>query len=670
MRVRPLAVLTAAFALSAASVFAQPPAAVQAPASPASARATARTAEAYSQFLLAQRLENADDADGAIAAYKRAMELDPTASDIAADLAGLYYRANRAQDAITTAESALKLNPDNADAHEVLGEIYASMASQNDNASSPAVQNSRHDNLLKAIDHLERAIANPQGLPDANTRAMLSRLYLNNGDYDKAIPMLADLVKQEPGWHDGAMLLAQAYASAGRSAEAVSFLEEASQQDPQLYPTLADFYGREERWDDAAGAYAKALLVAPRSFDLRVGYGSALLNVGGEENAAKARDVLREALALRATDQRALYLLAEAERLSGDLDASEGTARRLVAQNRNSARAYVALAETLEERQRYQAVADALAPAVSDFRAAPNSEAALGALLPHLGFAYQQLGKFDAAITAFEEARKIDPDNLAVTTYLIQVNLAARKYAAAATLAHEARADRPDDLRLARLEASALRQAGKADQGIAVLQDILQRHEDDPAAYMALAQGYSDANRGAQAIKTLQDAQTRFPDEPLVTFELGAVLDKQKKFADAEAAFRQLITKDPKNAPALNYLGYMLADRGERLDESVSLLQRALTVDPDNGSYLDSLGWAFYKEGKLDEAADQLKRASDQLTANSVIQDHYGDVLFKLARYDEAIDAWNKALAGDGDSIDRGTIDKKIRSARQKLPKK
>jgi Flp pilus assembly protein TadD len=198
----------------------------------------------------------------------------------------------------------------------------------------------------------------------------------------------------------------------------------------------------------------------------------------------------------------------------------------------------------------------------------------------------------------------------------------------------------------------------------------VQRHGDDAASYLALAQGYSDANRGSQAVKTLQDAQIKFPGEPLIPFELGAVFDKQKRFSDAEATFRQLIAREPNDAQALNYLGYMLADRGERLDESVSLLERALKVEPDNGSYLDSLGWAYYKQGKLDQAADQLKRASEQLTANSVIQDHYGDVLFKMGRYDEAIAAWDRSIKGDGDSIDKTNIDKKIRSARQKLPKK
>ena len=104
----------------------------------------------------------------------------------------------------------------------------------------------------------------------------------------------------------------------------------------------------------------------------------------------------------------------------------------------------------------------------------------------------------------------------------------------------------------------------------------------------------------------VQDAQVKFPAETGITFELGAVLDKQKKFAESEAVFRQLITKEPENAAALNYLGYMLAERGERLNESVDYIKRALAIDPENGSYLDSIGWAYYKDGKLDLAVEHL----------------------------------------------------------------
>jgi tetratricopeptide (TPR) repeat protein len=220
-----------------------------------------------------------------------------------------------------------------------------------------------------------------------------------------------------------------------------------------------------------------------------------------------------------------------------------------------------------------------------------------------------------------------------------------------------------------RLHAQALGRAGKADQGISILESAVRAHADDPTAYIALAQTYSDADRGPQAVKVLQDAQAKFPKDNSIAFELGSVFDKQKKFADAEAAFRQVLSREPENAAALNYLGYMLAERGERLDESVGYLKKALQMEPENGSFLDSLGWAYYKSEKLDLAEDSLRKAADQLKGNSVIQDHYGDVLFKLGKYTDAIAAWNRALAGDGDSIDRGEVDKKIRSARQKIKK-
>jgi tetratricopeptide (TPR) repeat protein len=429
-------------------------------------------------------------------------------------------------------------------------------------------------------------------------------------------------------------------------------------------------YGRGQRWTEAAAAYEQALAAASSSFDLRVRYASMLMNAGGADNVLKARTRLREAVKLRGTDERALYLLAQAERQTPELDAAESAARKLIAQNGKNPRGFYALAETLEERQRYQDVIDVLGPAVPQFRSGPGSELALGMLLPHLGFSYQQLNRFDEAIAVFEEARKLAPEDPTVAGFLIQANLSAKRFGPAIELARAARVAYPEETRFARLESQALRQSGKVDEGLAVLEQLLQKPSNNPNGHVALAHAYLDANRGAQAVRILQDAQTKFPADPTPSFELGAVLEKQKKFADAEAAFKQALERNPEHAPSLNYLGYMLAERGERLNESVVYIKRALALEPDNGSYLDSLGWAYYRDGQFDLAADNLQRAAAQLTSNAVIQDHYGDALMKLGRFQDAIDAWTRALSGDADDIDRGSVDKKIRSARQKLPKK
>jgi tetratricopeptide (TPR) repeat protein len=112
----------------------------------------------------------------------------------------------------------------------------------------------------------------------------------------------------------------------------------------------------------------------------------------------------------------------------------------------------------------------------------------------------------------------------------------------------------------------------------------------------------------------------------------------------------------------------MFADRGERLDEAVDLLQQALKIEPGNPSFLDSLGWALFKQGRLEQADAPLTEAAAKSPANSVIHDHLGDLRFRQRRFAEAVVAWERALAGDGENIDRVIIEKKLREARAKVP--
>src|SRR5262245_32878575 len=164
---------------------------------PGSSQPSSKSGEAYAQFLIGHRLAENDDEAGAIAAYKRAMELDPQAADIPAELAGLYLQQNKVQEAMSAAEQALKVDPENREANRVIGIVYAAMSESGDGRGRQTT--SRPDEYVtKAITHLERAIEKPIGEPDPNVRATLSRLYLKTSAYDKAVKLLSDLVNQEP----------------------------------------------------------------------------------------------------------------------------------------------------------------------------------------------------------------------------------------------------------------------------------------------------------------------------------------------------------------------------------------------------------------------------------------------------------------------------------------
>jgi tetratricopeptide (TPR) repeat protein len=159
-------------------------------------------------------------------------------------------------------------------------------------------------------------------------------------------------------------------------------------------------------------------------------------------------------------------------------------------------------------------------------------------------------------------------------------------------------------------------------------------------------------------------AKGRESDAALLLAQLAHAHTELGQHEQAIAVLTTAVKNDPMSAPALNSLGYTLADRGERLPEAIGYIERALKVEPDNPSYIDSLGWALFKQGRIDEAEPHLQKAAEALPEQSVIQEHYGDVLARRNKWQEAIAAWDRALKGDGDGIDKPAIEKKIRDAR------
>lgn len=159
-------------------------------------------------------------------------------------------------------------------------------------------------------------------------------------------------------------------------------------------------------------------------------------------------------------------------------------------------------------------------------------------------------------------------------------------------------------------------------------------------------------------------AKGREGDAAVLLAQLAHAHTELGQHAQAIDVLTTAVKNDPMSAPALNSLGYTLAERGERLPEAIAYIERALKVEPDNPSYIDSLGWALFKHGRFEEAEPHLQKAADALPEQSVIQDHYGDVLARRGKLQDAIAAWERALKGDGEGVDKAAIEKKIRDAR------
>ena len=635
---------------------AEPPRVAAAGAPPVSAEARA---EAYYEFLLARHLESDGDVDPAIAALERAAKADPASAEVRAELAALYARQNRAEDALKAAEAALALDADNTEAHWVMGTVHAALLQGG--AETGTSPESPH--LAKAIEHLERA--RPARAYDLGLVLTLGRLYLSKPDYPKAVEVLSSLVEREPGITEAGFLLGQALEGAGRRDDAIHALERTVSFEPRYFRAwmlLADLLEKQRRYKEAAGAYEQAARQSPRSGELRLRQASALLAAGA---ARAARDVLEDVVKTSPTDVVALSLLSEAQRQSRDFEAAEATARRVVALEPKGIRGPYAVALALEQRRDFAGVVRALEP-VLDPRgdaAASGNRLYLGALV-RLGYAYQELGRFDDAVAVFERARRLAPGDGLADLYLAQAHIAAGRHDTAIAIAREGARRSPDDTRFTRLEAQALRESGRFDEAVALLRERIARGPD-VALSLSLATVLGEAKRWGEATQVLDEAERAFPDEIDVPFQRGALLEQQKQFREAEQVFRAVLARDPAHAPTLNYLGYMLAEQGVRLDEAIGLIEAALKEDPANPSYLDSLGWAWFKKGDAAKARAYLEPAAEQLPRNSVVQDHWGDVLLALKQREAAIAAWERALAGDGEQVDLAAIRRKIDDARR-----
>ncbi len=147
-------------------------------------------------------------------------------------------------------------------------------------------------------------------------------------------------------------------------------------------------------------------------------------------------------------------------------------------------------------------------------------------------------------------------------------------------------------------------------------------------------------------------------------FYLAIVQEKQNKFSEAVESLETAIKHNPKSARAYNYLGYLFAEKNIHIDRSFDLIQKALKIDPDNGAYLDSLGWVYYRKGDYKEALKNLLKAEKKLkTANTpdpVVYDHLGDTYEKMGDTKRAVNYWEKSIRIKKD----GKIENKIKKIR------
>ena len=621
---------------AAASPFAAPPPAATPTEPPA-------TAEAAFHFVLAKMLAE----EGSLAAAREALAEAARLADgdpyLHTEYAELLRRlatrsrrpAERAEllaEAARQAEAAAELAPDNPDALRALAQSHLALADGDPRS------------LAAAIVALERV----RDLTpwDLQTMIPLGQIYLQQGKPEHAAQVFAEAADHTPDSRIVFSMLADALRAAGRDEDAAAALERLLVLDPGALEARVSLARLHARRGDAARAVA-VLREAPEAVrdaaEINGELAWQLYRGEDFEGALAAAEASLEAdpgnrwfklvhaLALGGVGRTGEALDGIAELRSDDpenLELVRAAAGLLERDGRpeDAARLYEDLLGRLDGADAERSLVERTRLLLAGVQARSDQpEEAVKTLTPLLASDDPELRR-DATIA-----------------YADLLHQAGRTRDALAVLR---RGEAPE---LAVKELDILLAAGERGKARRLARKLL---ATQPAEVLVLAaQAAQHREEHELAIPLLERVLEATPDDRGARFLLGAALERSGRHQEAASAFERLLAAEPDFAPALNYLGYMWAERGENLARALELVQRAVALEPGNGAYIDSLGWAHFQLGEFHRAREHLERAADLLPDDPTIWEHLADVYAALGEVEKARESYRRALAAtDGDS--------------------
>jgi tetratricopeptide (TPR) repeat protein len=608
----------------------------------------------------------------AIEYYRQAMKLDSAASFLSEELTDLYIQAGRIKDAVNEAEDLLKQDPNNLDARRLLGRIYARLI------GDPQQTRVNEDMLHRAIEQFQKvADQDPKDVESWLMLGRLQRINHNSVDAEKAYKRVLD---QDSGNEEALTGLAMVYSEVGDTKNAIDMLRQVTGKDPnpRTLAALASFYDQTRDFASAADTWRQALQMDPENSRMKRALAQ---DVFFTDHLDEALKLYNEIASADPRDLQTQLRISEIYRQKGDF------AKARVALNRAKDLDKGGLEARYEETYFFEAEGKP-DEAIAALRSMLNETAKKTdesdkntriMLLERLGGIYRNANRYTEAVEAFRQILQIDSSAAPrASVEIIDTWRAAKELKKAREEADSALKKYPKERMVKLAHASVLADQGKTEEAAAELRAMLDG-DKDRETHIAIAQVYERGKRYSEMGKELDAAEQlseNKQDKQAVIFMRGAMLERLKQYDSAEGEFRKVLAVDPDNAGALNYLGYMLADRNVRLDEAQKLISKAVELDPQNGAYLDSLGWVYYRQNRLEEAAGYLQKALLKISTDPTVHDHLGDVYFKQGKTREAIAQWQSSLKAyesgtqpDVDATEMAEVSKKLETARVRVAK-
>ena len=578
--------------------------------------------------------------------YRRIIERLPDDAVVRYEYAQLLRDLNVGDEAITQAREAVRLDPRMAEAHRLLGSLELA-ASEKDPAR-----------LDRAIAELTTARELAPG--DAATGAALARALMARGRAAEAARVLDGL----PESHAQTGLLrlrAEAKARSGKSTEAEALyraLIEADPTDRESIAALVDLYEEQDRIDEALVLLKDLEKKDPENPAVAERIALDLARAGRFDEAEKRA---RELAAKRPENHGNLRLLAQVLFDKGDVAGGEKILRGLIASDPADDAARRVLASEFLRDRRFQDARTLLEESLRRTGTEPRAAEQRQSISVDLGYLAFLQKDYALARRTLEPLQIV---NGAVNPRATRLLLAAARdgedFPYGLARAKAAAQAEPDNAEWTSAVAEfEWRTGGKkaAEDAIAKL-----AASEEPERALAGADVWARVKEFSRAASVSRELARRFPESTEALFRLGSSLERAGSPAEAEQVFLRLLQKKPEDAATQNYLGYMWADRNEKLDRAREMLEKAVAREPRNGAYLDSLGWVYFRLGRLEAAAKNLSEAHRRDPEDATIEEHLGDLAERMGKREEAIAHWERALTLKPDEPDK--VRQKLERAR------
>ncbi len=616
-------------------------------------------AKSYYHFMLARRYKELAEAynrtdyiDRAVSEYKQAIEADPDSLFLRTELAELYSLSGHTAEGVAAAEDVLKIDPDYPDAHRLLSRIYYHMLDTSQGGGGVP-----KENLAKAIEHLEALVRVDPG--DSDSLLLLGHLYRVDNQPKKAEETFRKVLQTDPNSKVGLANLSEIYIQNGDFDQAIEALNKIPEgdMDSQLFGMLGYAYSQTQQYDKAIDIYEKVLAQEPDNTNIRRYYAEALLSSGKN---ATAREQLQKILKSEPEDGLSYKRLAMLDREEGRFDDARQElekARSLSADDLEIPYQQALLESTVGNNDKAVTILKDLVqqserPGGKYTVPEANNRALF---LERLGMVYRDEMKYPQAMEVFKQIQALGPlQEPRAELLIIETLRLEHQPDKAMAEADTAVKNYPKNQELVITRATMLGEAGHVDEAVTQLQTLLTNRPIDRSIYISIAQVYLQAKRFEPAEQAIQKALDLSPspeDQEFALFVQGSIFERQKKYDQAEQTFKRVLSVDPLNSSASNYLGYMLADRGIRLDESLKYIQKALELEPGNAAYLDSLGWAYFKMGRYDLAEKPLENAATKIQNDPTIHEHLGNLYLREGKTGRAQEEWQRALKEWPDAV-------------------